>query len=130
MSKYFIKFSLIALLFCGNLLADVATRGENLQTIIVTCATGQLGTPLAKLLGKNHNLILTGRDLSKLEQLQKHLQAECPGHYDTCYLDYTNSASLVEFKKLIVKINKPIAGLVMMTPRPNFTKTLFQEEAD
>lgn len=100
------------------------------KTIVLTCATGELGTALAKKLIEDFHLILTGRSLSKLEALQTELNAQFPGCCDTCLLDFSDSSSLTHFKKILHEKHIPLSGLVLMTPRPNFQKSVLQEEAE
>lgn len=63
-------------LFLFNLLIAQMCIAEVVKptTIIVTCASGELGSAIAKLLAQDHDLILTGRDLTKLQQLQGELR--------------------------------------------------------
>jgi NAD(P)-dependent dehydrogenase (short-subunit alcohol dehydrogenase family) len=99
------------------------------QTLVVTCATGELGSATARLLACDHHLILTGRNLSTLEQLQKELKAENPWNYEICTLDYASSSSIARFKDRLNQLTSPISGLVLITPRPQFYgKVLLQEE--
>ena len=116
---------LVAALFCGSCFST-----ETPKTIVVTCASGGLGSAAARLLASDYNLILTGRNLSLLESLQKESSAN-PWRYEICPLDYASSSSIANFKENIS--NKPtplISGLVLIPPRPQFSgKSLLQEEA-
>ncbi len=125
-----LSFQLLALSFCGHCMADVPALESKPSTMVVTCATGELGTAIAKVLGRDYNLILTGRDSLKLQALQKQLQVEYPWQYEVCQLDYVNQASIVDFKNKISNFEQSVAGLVLITPRPNFAKNLLQEEAE
>lgn len=96
------------------------------KTIIITSASGELGGATARVLAAEYDLILTGRDLSKLNQLQKELTAAHPTHqYKICPLDFTSQSSRDKFKDFL---NQPISGLVLIGPRPQFGKGVLQEE--
>lgn len=98
------------------------------KTLLITCATGALGSETARLLAKDYNLILTGRNVTTLQNLQKELKAAHPWNYEICTLDYSRSSSIAQFSDQMK--GKNLAGLVLMTPRPQFTGTsLFQEES-
>lgn len=98
------------------------------KTFLITGATGALGSETAKLLAKDYNLVLTGRNLTTLQNLQKELKAQNPWNYAICTLDYSQTASIAQFKEQMK--GKNLAGLVLMTPRPQFAgTTVFQEEA-
>lgn len=100
------------------------------KTLIITCATGEIGTATAKLLAADHNLLLTGRNLAKLQQLQQECQAQHPHLYEICPLDYSNSDLIAQFKMRLDQLNTPISGVLLIPPRPSFYgKNLFQEEA-
>ncbi|MFA6916801.1 MAG: SDR family oxidoreductase [Parachlamydiales bacterium] len=100
------------------------------KTVVVTCATGELGSAAAKLLGQTHNLILTGRDREKLCKLKEELTAAFPHRYEICTLDYCNKDSLLTFKDYLKKINLPLSGIVLIYPRPQtYGKDLLLEES-
>lgn len=99
------------------------------STIVVTCASGELGSAISKELAKEHNLILTGRDTVKLKQLTQELKSiRSEGEYEACIVDYTNSATILDLQKKISK--KAISGLVLITPRPQFSKNILQEQLE
>lgn len=100
------------------------------KTILVTCATGELGTAISKELASRYNLILTGRDSTKLQKLQKELQAIRSGQYDLIVLDYSSEESLNDFKKRLQEKNTLLSGLVLMTPRPNFGQNLLESGSE
>lgn len=129
MTKYLIKFTFILCLFYGNCFADCAKINEEYKTLIITGASGELGAASARLLARNHNLILTGRNLSTLQQLQTELKADHPCHYEICLLDYSSNSSIASFKSYLNQADVPLSGLVLITPRPQFYgKELLQEE--
>lgn len=131
MYKYFLlKFQLLTILFFGSCFAETSIEKIQPSTVIITCASGELGTAIAKLLAKDYNLILTGRDISKLHRLQDELKNQHPWQYDTSILDYSNNSSLSDFKKKLKKAYRVISGLVLITPRPQFSKDLLQSESD
>lgn len=102
---------------------------ENLKTVVVTCASGGLGSAAARGLASDYNLILTGRNLSTLEQLQKELEAAHPWRYEISLLDYSSNDSIATFKEFLEKTNAPLSGLVLIPPRPQFEgKSLLQKE--
>jgi short-subunit dehydrogenase len=103
---------------------------KNPQTLVITCASGELGHATAQLLAQDYNLILTGRDSSKLQMLQAHLKNQYPWTYEICSLDYLNQHSIGEFSQKLIADKRTIAGLVLMTPRPFLGKNLLPEEAE
>lgn len=90
--------------------------------VIVTCASGELGSAIARKLASENRLILAGRNLAKLEQLQK----EFPDA-SIVQLDYTDPMSLEAFGKSLE--GESISGFVLIGPRPNFGSDLLQGEA-
>lgn len=124
-----IKLIFIICIFCENSFADSPKVAEEHKTVIVTCASGELGAATARLLAHHYNLILTGRNLSKLQELQKELKAENSLRYEICTLDYSSKSSVAAFKSFLNKSSYPLSGLVLIGPRPPFYgKALFQEE--
>lgn len=100
---------------------------EETKIYIITGASGELGAAAATLLAKDYDLILTGRDLLKLKALQTELKSLYPWNYEICSLDYNDSASRDKFKVFLK--SKIIAGVLLITPRPQFYgKELYQSE--
>jgi 3-oxoacyl-[acyl-carrier protein] reductase len=97
-------------------------------TLIVTCATGELGGAIARQLAGSYPLILTGRNIARLEQLQEELRTNHPYRYQIVLLDYGDPASLDHFEHALT--GSEIAGLVLITPRPQFGKNLLQSEPE
>ena len=130
MTKYWIKFTFILCLFYGNCFADGTKINREYKTLVITCASGELGAATARLLARDHNLILTGRNLSTLQQLQKELKADHLCRYEICLLDYSSNSSISSFKSYLNQVDSPpLSGLVLITPRPQFYgKELMQEE--
>lgn len=118
--KFVINFLIVSLLILQTSFADER------KTIIITGATGELGLATARLLAVDYNLILTGRNLAKLNEIQQELKTE-HNEVDICTLDFTNPSSIAQFKE---HIKSPISGLVLIGPRPLFHgKELIQDEA-
>ena len=119
--------SLLFLSLFENSLAAHSSHQEEKGTILVTCATGELGSTIAKLLGEDYHLILAGRDSLKLLQLKESLHKDSY-KCETLLLDYSNYASIENFRKDRAKNPCPIKGVVLITPRPFFGKDLLQSE--
>lgn len=99
------------------------------KTVIITCATGELGGHTAKLLAKEHNLILTGRNVTKLQKLKEELEKGFPHQYEVIRLDYQDKNSIADFKKSLDRKKTSISGIALITPRPQFYgKEVLQEE--
>jgi len=126
MTKYWIKFTCILCLFYGNCFAESTEH----KTLIITCASGELGSATARLLARDHNLILTGRNLSVLQQLQKELIVENPCRYEICLLDYSSAGSIANFKNYLNQGATSLSGLVLIAPRPQFNGKAFLQEED
>lgn len=128
MKKYF-WFILLLCLSTKYCFADTSADKKDPKTFIVTCATGELGSAAARLLACDNNLILTGRNVSKLQKLQEELKANHPWHYEISTLDYSSNDSIAHFKDNLDKSNSSISGIVLISPRPRFYgKELLQEE--
>lgn len=123
-TKFFLWASAILAILCANIFAETPA-----PMVVVTCATSELGRSIAKTLAAGYSLLLTGRDLDQLMQIQQECQAVSPGLIEICSLDFSHPASLVDFEKRIQQRNQPISGLVLITPRPAF-QNLFQGEAE
>lgn len=126
--KYLFTF-LILCLFHGSCVADSPAPQETRKTFIITGASGELGGATARLLARDYNLILTGRDLAKLKNLQEELKTANPGDYDICTLDFISKPSRDGFESYLNQAQTPIAGLVLIAPRPQFYgKAVMQDE--
>lgn len=127
LSKYFYLL-FIAAFFQSSCLANHLTAQER-KTFIVTGASGELGGATARLLAQDDNLILTGRDLGKLESLREELQATNSGHYEVGSLDFVSHASRENFNHYLKLRGLQITGVVLIAPRPQFYgKALLQSE--
>jgi 3-oxoacyl-[acyl-carrier protein] reductase len=120
---------LVMCLFHGTCFANSLASKDGRKTFIITGASGELGSATAKLLAHDYNLILTGRDLTKLKNLQEELKTKNSGHYDICALDFISEPSRDGFESYLNQAHISIAGLVLIAPRPQFYgKTLMQDE--
>ena len=123
-----LRYFFILVVVHGACFADSSAKQER-KTFVVTGASGELGSAAARALAANHDLILTGRNLSKLETLQQELQTLHPGTYEIYPLDFVSSASRASFDNYLEQTDSQIAGVVLITPRPQFYgKNLIQEE--
>ncbi len=119
----------IICLFHGTCFANNSIPKEERKTFIITGASDELGRATARLLAHDYNLILTGRDLSKLKNLQEELKAINSGCYDICNLDFISKSSRDSFESYLNQARTPIAGLVLIAPRPQFHgKALIHDE--
>lgn len=126
--KYFYILFIIRL-FYGHCFADSPSANNERKIFIITGASGHLGGATAKLLAHDYDLILTGRDLAKLKNLQEELKTTHPGRYDICFLDFVSNASRDSIKNYLNQTHSTISGLVLITPRPQFYgKALMQDE--
>lgn len=126
--KYFHTFFIICL-FHGTCFANSSVAQEERKTFIITGASGELGSATARLLAHDYNLILTGRNLVKLKNLQEELKTTDSGHYDVCPFDFVSKPSRNSFENYLHRARTPIAGLVLIAPRPQFYgKALIQDE--
>jgi 3-oxoacyl-[acyl-carrier protein] reductase len=129
------KFSFLQSVFTLLLLFVSGYAADQMQpntscTFLVTCASGELGAAIAKELASENNLILTGRNTFKLQQLQKELQAQHPWSYEIVELDYCDQRSLLNFESFLKTRIGEISGLVLITPRPQFGSSLLQSESN
>lgn len=127
MPKFLRKHLFVLLILC--LCHGTCFAKEERKTLIITSASGELGSATARLLAHDYNLILTGRNLAKLKNLQQELQATTSGRYDVCTLDFVSKSSRDSWKSYLNQLHTPIAGLVLIGPRPQFYgKALIQDE--
>lgn len=126
--KSSIKLVFVSLLFYGTCFANSVVK-EDRKTIIVTGASGELGSEAARLLACEYNLIVTGRNLVTLKQLQEELKANNSGNYEICALDFCSNSSIMSFKEFLDEKGFLISGLALITPRPEFYgKAVIQDE--
>jgi 3-oxoacyl-[acyl-carrier protein] reductase len=125
------KYCCLFLLLCFFLGACLVNHLEakERKTLVLTGASGELGTASARVLAPDYDLILTGRDLSKLKKLQEELNRSHSGRYEVCLLDFISRSSREDFYHYVKQLNAPIGGIVLITPRPQFHgKALMQNE--
>lgn len=123
-------FVSLIIFFQGVCFADNPIAKEGRKTFIITGASGELGGATARLLARDYDLILTGRDSDKLKKLQEELMAANAGHYEVCTLDYLSNESRENFKNYLNQSHTPISGILLVAPRPQFSGTsLIQDEA-
>ncbi len=127
-----VKFFGVLVIVCllhGTCFANrTGVEGER-KTFIITGASGELGGATAKLLAHDYDLILTGRDLAKLKNLQEELQIAHAGRYDICALDFVSHASRDGFQHYLAQTHASISGVVLIAPRPQFYgKSVIQDE--
>ena len=114
--------------FHGTSFANHSATQER-KTFIVTGASGELGGATARLLAHDYDLILTGRSLNKLKNLQEELKAGNSGHYQICSLDFIDHSSRENFNIYLKQTDSQVAGIVLIAPRPQFYgKALIQDE--
>jgi 3-oxoacyl-[acyl-carrier protein] reductase len=121
---------LFVLLFTTAGYADDVLKKDKFPTVIVTCASGELGGAIAKKLAADNNLILTGRNTEKLFQLQKELRSRYALSYEIAPFDYCDLGSIVEFENFLKSRKTEISGFVLLTPRPKFCSSIFESEAN
>ncbi len=86
-------------------------------TYVVTCATGEIGQEIAKLLAPKHDLILVGRSSAKMYKLFTLLSETYKDrHFTSCLVDYTDPESVKKYARVIQ--DKKVSGIVVITPRP------------
>ncbi|MGL5264308.1 MAG: SDR family oxidoreductase [Candidatus Rhabdochlamydia sp.] len=124
-----LRFFFIVCLYYGTCFAASDVVKEDRKTFIVTGASGELGSATARLLARDYDLVLTGRNLSKLHHLQEELKTNNSGHYVISTLDFSSGTSINNFKSQLEQMNSVISGFVLITPKPQFQgKALIQEE--
>lgn len=123
-----INFAFVFALCCESCSA-FNSANETPKTVVITCASGELGSSIARVLAKDYNLVLTGRNISKLQKLQEELKENNPWKYEICTLDYTIKSSIADFKSYLMRSVPSLTGIVLITPRPSFYgKALFLDE--
>ena len=110
--------------------ATTASDVQETPTIVVSCATGELGGAIAELLAPQNNLILTGRNLEKLKKLQSDFQSQYKMHYEIQTVDYENKKNVADFKDTLAAKVESITGFVVLQPRPHLGTNLMPEEAE
>lgn len=109
MKKNYLLFLILALPF-----GCFAEQTVN-PLVILTGATGQLGSPIAHHLHANYSLFLIGRQPQKLLTLQQNLP-----NSQTLPLDYTSPKFLHAYKHTLEKLTQKVHSLIIITPRPEW----------
>ncbi|SYX09185.1 3-oxoacyl-[acyl-carrier-protein] reductase FabG,3-ketoacyl-(acyl-carrier-protein) reductase,Uncharacterized conserved protein,3-hydroxybutyrate dehydrogenase,short chain dehydrogenase [Chlamydia poikilotherma] len=92
----------------------LATTKENGSFIVITGASGQLGSAITHYLhDRDYYLLLVGRQKSKLSALH-----EQNPNSSTLAIDYSLPGYLTDYKKTLKDLNRPVHGLIISTPRP------------
>ncbi|QRR31449.1 SDR family oxidoreductase [Chlamydia abortus] len=103
----------------------LATTQENPPCVILTGASGQLGSAIALYLHeRDYYLLLVGRQHDKLRRLHEHNP-----NSSTLAIDYSFPGYLADYKKTLKKLNRPIQGLIISTPRPIWGSILQSPES-
>jgi 3-oxoacyl-[acyl-carrier protein] reductase len=102
------------------------------KTVVITCATGELGNEIATRLSSEYSLILTGRNREKLNCLQQKLENSSPHSVSSHsvsshFLDYNDTCSVDSFCNYLKTSKKKLYGLVLMTPRPKPLQALAEK---
>lgn len=113
----FARFSWIVFL-CVSGVADA--KPAQTQTVLITAATGSLGSETAlHLAEKGYGLILCARDSKKLHALQQKIHALFPKTTVTCaFIDFSNLSTVHEAAKKLQNVR--LNGVVLIGPRPCF----------
>ncbi len=100
---------------------------ESSKTILVTSSTGELGSAIVtKLANKGYNLILTGRNDSKLSTIQESLIGKVK--VDIIKFDYND---INQMRLIASKIkDESIDGIVIIPPRPYFNTEEIPEQQE
>lgn len=95
---------------------------------LITCATGDIGRELCLFLAKNnHNLIITARNIERLELLAKDIINDFPNcNVRICSADLSNLEAAQAFIQLAQETK--IDGIVFMPPRPPLLLATHSEE--
>ncbi|AAP05461.1 SDR family oxidoreductase [Chlamydia caviae] len=103
----------------------LATTEENHPCVVLTGASGQLGSGIARYLhDKDYHLLLVGRQNSKLCALHQ----QNPNS-STLAIDYSLPGYLADYKNALKELNRPIHGLIISTPRPIWSGILQSPES-
>ena len=110
-----ILFTILLIIFMPIL--ALSTDNQSSKTILVTSSTGALGSAIAKDLAvKGYDLILLGRDESKLNSLKNLLIKKVK--IEVIKFDYSDITS-IELAASSLQ-DKSIDGMVLIPPRPVF----------
>ncbi|EPJ30779.1 short chain dehydrogenase family protein [Chlamydia psittaci 09DC78] len=103
----------------------LATTEENHPCVVLTGASGQLGSAVTLYLHeRDYYLLLIGRQHDKLRKLH-----EQNPNSSTLAIDYSFPGYLADYKKTLKELNRPIQGLIILTPRPIWGSILQSPES-
>lgn len=86
------------------------------RTYVITCATSGFGQAIAHALAQeDHSLILVGRNIQKLQELQCELEELYKGIFTIEYADYGDLATINQLGQTLKSL--PINGIVIIPPR-------------
>jgi 3-oxoacyl-[acyl-carrier protein] reductase len=106
---------LILLVFAHDVVATQDNR------VMITAATGALGEAISNgLAAEGYELIIAGRNQTKLDDLQKRLQAKYKRDIQTVIIDFSDTVTIEEAAKKLEQ--QAIKGLVLIGPRPSLSK--------
>ncbi|WP_375793109.1 SDR family oxidoreductase [Chlamydia sp. 12-01] len=115
---------LVTAFFLFSSTCALVTAEEDNPCIILTGASGQLGSDIAHYLhNRGYYLLLIGRQDSKLQVLHEKYP-----NSSTLAIDYSNSKYISDYKKTLKEFDRPIQGLVISTPRPTWGSVLQSSE--
>lgn len=97
-----------------------------MKTLLITGATGAIGTALCKRLAKQDNhLIITARDQQKLTHLTEQLKSEYKIKVDYVTSDFNDTNSYTALLKLV---KNGLDGFVIMPPQPPITQDCLPQD--
>ena len=102
--------------------ASTVTINQNANTFLVTAATGAFGECICNSIAeKGYDLIITGRNQKKLDELQKRLKSQHPlVSVQSLIIDFSDTLTIHLAAKKLER--KSISGIVLIGPRPVLTK--------
>ncbi|ADZ18128.1 MULTISPECIES: SDR family oxidoreductase [Chlamydia] len=123
-SRKLIQYAIIILTLFSSTFA-LATTKENHPCVVLTGASGQLGSAVTLYLHeRDYYLLLIGRQHDKLRTLH-----EQNPNSSTLAIDYSFPGYLADYKKTLKELNRPIQGLIILTPRPIWGSVLQSPES-
>ena len=97
-----------------------------MKTVVVTGATGGIGSAIARHLANNScDLILSSRNEQRLALLKQTLAEKSLAKVHCQVLDYAHDNTMKLYNNYLDTIDTAIDGLVIITPRPAIKASLF-----
>lgn len=91
-----------------------------MPTTLVTAATGGIGSAVcARLATSGHRLVLTARDLDRLEALRSALPTAPSGPHEVAPMDMASLDDVRQFGEFLRKLEVGLDGMVLMPPQPH-----------